>query len=298
MRVRAPAGAPSEGPAPGICLLANLGYFGALVALAAFYLANDHQVLGFQDEHRLIAIAWVGSLGAVANSLARISRNLRKWNPSAAGWYLLGPLTGAVFGTIGYLIYIAVVEASVEGQRDGADVQMTPSTLGYLVAFAVGFREELFRDLLKRITDLLATAGGADVEPPSAPPDLTCEIGEPDGRDVTVSWQPSSDNIEVIGYNVYRDHWFLASVLVAPPDGNGQTASDKAKSLPANTDRPADGDEPRRISFVDRAVDVANVYLYSVTAVDRAGNESEPAGPVRAAFKPRREPNDGGPSSD
>jgi hypothetical protein len=35
----------------------------------------------------------------------------------------------------------------------------TPTILGYVVAFTLGYREELFRELLKRVTDLLATAG-------------------------------------------------------------------------------------------------------------------------------------------
>jgi hypothetical protein len=48
------------------------------------------------------------------------------------------------------------------------------------------------------------------------------------------------------------------------------------------------GLDPERISFVDRAVE-ARIYLYSVTAIDEAGNESAPARPMRVDLSPGEE---------
>ena len=87
------------------------------------------------------------------------------------------------------MIYYTIIQLSVaeRAQMQGPE---TPTILGYVVAFTLGYREELFRELLKRVTDLLATAGGADVEPPPAPPELTCQARRPKCNDVTISWSP------------------------------------------------------------------------------------------------------------
>ena len=132
----------------------------------------------------------------------------------------------------------------------------------------------MFRELLKRITDLLATAGSADVEPPSAPPGLRCKAGSEADSDVTISWNPSSDNVAVAGYNVYRDYWFLAAVLVRRSGGNQPATQHEGGNASGR------GREPEWISFVDRRPGDPKKLVYSVTAFDDAGNESAPAGPV------------------
>ncbi len=179
--------------------------------------------------------------------------------------------TGAAFGAIGYLIYQTVVQASATDAPESD----RPAILGYVIAFILGYREEMFRELLKRITELLATAGGADVEPPSAPPGLNCETSSPANSDVTISWDPSSDNVAVAGYNVYRDYLFLAAVLVRG------TREREPASQHERADAAGRRPDAERLSFVDRAVVDPRAVVYSVTAFDAAGNESAPAGPIQ-----------------
>lgn len=224
----------------------------------------------------VLTIAWLGGLGAITASFSDLARKADRWNPNLAIWFGVRPLTGAAFGAIGYLIYHEVAQISVAEGPQGPE---TPTLLGYVVAFTLGYREELFRELLKRVTDLLATAGGADVEPPSAPPGLTHKVEGTESHDVTISWDPSSDNVAVAGYNVYRNRRFLAAVLVRQADRNESTGQEQ------DDDASDSGQDPERISFVDYALK-SGTYLYSVTAIDGAGNESAQAGPIRVHLSP------------
>jgi hypothetical protein len=245
-------------------------WLGVLALLAYCYLKDMQPIAGIEDKDGVLPIAWVGSLGALTANFSDIARRADRWNPHHATWFLVRPLTGAAFGAIGYLIYRAVVQVSVTNTND----LKKPAILGYVIAFTLGYREEMFRELLKRITDLLATVGGADVEPPSAPPGLRCEAESAAYSDVTVSWNQSSDNVAVAGYNVYRDYWFLAAVLVRRPGENEPATQYEGGNASGR------GREPEWISFVDRRMGDPRALVYSVTAFDGAGNESAPAGPV------------------
>jgi hypothetical protein len=68
-----------------------------------------------------------------------------------------------------------------------------------VVAFALGHREEIFRELIHRIFDLLATAGGADTEPPSAPPELCGRVASGEPAAAELIWKAARDNIAVTG---------------------------------------------------------------------------------------------------
>jgi hypothetical protein len=254
-------------------------WLGVLALLAYRYLKDMPPIAGIKDEDEggVLPLAWVGSLGALTANFSDIARRADRWNPHLATWFLVRPLTGAAFGAIGYLIFRAAVQVSVTNTDDLGG----PAILGYAIAFTLGYREETFRELLKRITDLLATAGGGDVVPPSAPPGLDCEAGPAADSDVTISWNPSSDNIAVAGYHVYRDYCFLAAVLVGRPGANEPATQYKGGNVSGR------GREPERISFIDRSPGDRRALVYSVTAFDDAGNESAPAGPVSVHISAR-----------
>lgn len=95
------------------------------------------------------------------------------------------------------------------------------------------------------------TDTGPDTTPPSAPRNLT--VGEVTASTATLSWSPSTDDVGVLGYDVYRfDGWF-SSTLVATLPGTTYTAS-----LPPPT--------PLRNLYYVRARDaVGNVSIASDT---------------------------------
>ena len=78
-----------------------------------------------------------------------------------------------------------------------------------------------------------------DTQAPTTPSGLAAEVS---GLQVNLAWQPSSDNVGVTGYTIYRDGGFA-----------GTTAA---------------------TSFIDNSVEASRTYSYSVEAKDAAGNIS------------------------
>jgi hypothetical protein len=109
-----------------------------------------------------IGAVWFGALGAVLISLNGIIDHAHDWDPSFDLWHLSRPLMGAALAVIGVIMLQAGILA----------VGATPSTgsvpkdlLYYLVAFLIGYREETFRELIKRLVDLvLKPAGQAEAK--------------------------------------------------------------------------------------------------------------------------------------
>lgn len=104
-------------------------------------------------------------------------------------------------------------------------------------------------DTLTVVTPVTDT--GPDTTPPSAPQALT--VGEVTASTGTLSWSPSTDNVGVLGYNVYQfDGWFTSRLIATVPGTTYTT------SLPAET--------PLRNLYYVRARDaVGNVSIASNT---------------------------------
>ncbi|MCZ7438202.1 cellulose binding domain-containing protein [Micromonospora sp. WMMC241] len=97
---------------------------------------------------------------------------------------------------------------------------------GRQYSFRVAARDSLGHrsastDTLTVVTPVTDT--GPDTTPPSAPQNLT--VGEVTASTARLSWSASTDDVGVVGYNVYRfDGWF-SSTLVATVPGTTYTAS-------------------------------------------------------------------------
>lgn len=99
-----------------------------------------------------ISIPGFGALGAVVLSLSGIFyHGHRDWQRGFVPWHISRPLLGATMASVGYIIFIGVIHAT------GAAISQGPTAklVYFALAFVIGFREELFRDLIKRMTDLL-----------------------------------------------------------------------------------------------------------------------------------------------
>jgi hypothetical protein len=81
-----------------------------------------------------------------------------------------------------------------------------------------------------------------DTQPPTAPANLSAAPAS--SAPVDVSWDPSTDDVGVTGYRVYRDNALVATT------GGTQT------------------------SYADSGVAPATTYTYEVTAIDAVGRES------------------------
>jgi hypothetical protein len=88
-------------------------------------------------------------LGAVLISLTGIFEHEHDWDEGLWPWHLARPLIGMGLAVVSVLILQAGILAV------GATPQPQPTIpknlLYYLVAFSVGYREQTFRELIKRL---------------------------------------------------------------------------------------------------------------------------------------------------
>jgi chitinase len=97
---------------------------------------------------------------------------------------------------------------------------------------------------LVRITVEPGDGGDADVTPPSTPANAAAEL-DVAGDTIDVTWDPSTDDVGVVGYLVHRNWQFLAFVSAGT-------------------------------SFIDADIGPGTRYRYQVRAQDAAGNNSAP----------------------
>lgn len=103
------------------------------------------------------------------------------------------------------------------------------------------------------------TTTSADTQPPTVPTNLrTISVST---NQATISWQPSTDNVAVDGYNVYRNGIKLTSISST--------------------------------SFGDATVTSGQSYTYSVAAYDSSGNTSSPSAGLKVAIPSQSSSNTG-----
>jgi len=147
------------GGSQGAVFAVQLTYLTILAALAIAYFI-DRSVIRLPETLGPVSIAvpWFGALGAVLISLVGITEHRNDWDPSYRFWHWSRPLLGASFGSVSVLIFQAGILAV--GSTPTPTPQDVPhNLLYYIVAFAVGYREETFRELMKRLTDVLFSPG-------------------------------------------------------------------------------------------------------------------------------------------
>lgn len=112
------------------------------------------------------AIPWFGAVGAITISLQAVfERRGDKWDSTFNYWHLGRPLIGAVLGIMSFLILSVIVAlaGSTPPSADNAP-NVVNVTIFEVLAFIVGYREETFRHLLKRVTDLILQPAGTNSE--------------------------------------------------------------------------------------------------------------------------------------
>jgi hypothetical protein len=113
-----------------------------------------------------LLVPWLGAVGAVLLSLSGLVDHFGDWDSSYLVWHLVRPLIGAVAGSIAALILIGGI-ITVTGPSNlptGGNKDILYDT----VAFLVGYREETFRTLIKRISDVIIGPGDSKPAAPAA----------------------------------------------------------------------------------------------------------------------------------
>lgn len=130
-----------------------------------------------------LGVPWFGALGAVLISLTGIFEHEHDWDPGYWPWHLARPLIGVGLGVVSVIILEAGILAV--GSSPPTQPKTIPANLlYYLIAFLVGYREETFRELIKRLVDVILSPGGeagavptlTAVAPPNAPHDAPMQV--------------------------------------------------------------------------------------------------------------------------
>ncbi len=170
----------------GFVLIVELIYLIILFVVAVLYLAN---LLKLPNSLGPIAIGvpWFGALGAVMISLSGIVDHRKDWDSSYKYWHFTRPLIGAAFAIVSVLIFQAGILAVGATPTTPQVATASSNVLYFLIAFLVGYREETFRELIKRLTDLIITPGGG------APPPVITSLSPLNGKVV------GGDNVTIMG---------------------------------------------------------------------------------------------------
>src|SRR6478609_3705577 len=173
-----------------------LGYLIAILALGLIFFIKPNFLSFLPNSFGPVPVGvpWFGALGAVLISLTGVFEHEHDWDVSYWPWHVARPLVGVALGVVSVLILqagvlsvgftptqpgptpsptpVATPAPTSTAQPTSTQPVSTPQTpptlssknlLYYLVAFLVGYREETFRELVKRLSDVVLSPGGGNV---------------------------------------------------------------------------------------------------------------------------------------
>lgn len=175
---------------PGQILSILLTEFGVLVFLLLCYIA------GWLRVDRLPAVVagvmplivpWGGALGGVCIGIVGVTAHWSRWgnspNPPSRqalrwnGWYLARLPLGAAFGTVASLIVVLIL--GTVGTTDDGKIDVSPigSATLFVIAFIVGYQQDVFRRLVERVVEVLLGPGSATPDDEGFTTDSALDFG-------------------------------------------------------------------------------------------------------------------------
>jgi hypothetical protein len=123
-----------------------------VLLIAAFFSYIEIHAVAHFFPHKVgglpFSTIWFGAVGGLLISLEGIFKYNRRWLRSYDYWHYLRPVLGAIMGTLGCLVFTVLTAAAA------ASSTPTPNAAFYaVVALALGYREQSFRELLTRLVD-------------------------------------------------------------------------------------------------------------------------------------------------
>ena len=150
--------------------LLGVGYLVLLLLGGWFYTvdsaaATTHKMIGGLLP---LAVPWFGALGAVTISLSGVFfYSDAGWDSRYNYWHIGRPLFGAVLGTVAFFMFILIITSAGTTPPIFSDSKQPKDfIIYYVLAFLVGYREETFRELIQRVTDLILKPGTASAGTP------------------------------------------------------------------------------------------------------------------------------------
>ncbi|HEY5224397.1 MAG TPA: hypothetical protein VIJ18_15285 [Microbacteriaceae bacterium] len=118
-----------------------------------------------------VSVPWGGALGGVCVAIAGVTDHWRSFgvHPASAtsrtwnAWYLARLPMGAAFGTVGALIVVFFLGTVGSTKTGTIDVSISGTAILFVVAFIVGYKQDIFRQLVSRVTEVIL--GPGDTQP-------------------------------------------------------------------------------------------------------------------------------------
>jgi hypothetical protein len=161
-----------------------LAYLLLLLAVGLVYIVNKsvHDFIPAFLGSVHIGVPWFGAVGAVLISLSGVFDHEHDWDADYWPWHVTRPFIGMALGIVSVLVFQAGILAV--GTTPAANNGTSRNLLYFLIAFLVGYREETFRQLIKRLGDVIlspGTPGGAipniqDVNPKNAQHTVSTQV--------------------------------------------------------------------------------------------------------------------------
>ena len=138
-----------------------LGYLSVILILGLLFFINRSWMSFVPDSFGPVplGVPWFGALGAVLISLTGVFDHEHDWNDGFWPWHLARPLIGVGLGVVSVLILKAGILA-VGSAPPPQPASIPSNLLYYLIAFLVGYREETFREMIKRLVDVVLAPTG------------------------------------------------------------------------------------------------------------------------------------------
>jgi hypothetical protein len=160
----------------------GMGYTLLLLLLAIAYNVFYHSKQPYLIADMLpIGVPWFGAVGAVTISLEGVFQwNQSHWDPKYNYWHIGRPIFGAVLGIVAFFLFVLILISAGSAPPFLANPEHAPAAMDfiiyYVVAFLVGYREETFRELIRRVTDMILKPGATRAGDTDTP-QLTFKIG-------------------------------------------------------------------------------------------------------------------------
>jgi hypothetical protein len=152
-----------------------------LIAWTGWLVVTNQPILGYPIPPTLrivpTAVPWYGALGGVMISLVGVHEHRYDWDQRYWTWYVARPFVGAFVAIVAVLIFQSgILAVGLNPSAPSATPAVPQDLFYYVLAFVTGYREDSFRQLIKRVADVLLTSKEhanppliTDVDPPSAP---------------------------------------------------------------------------------------------------------------------------------